>query len=79
MHSGLLLGSPYDLDTGSYMNSSGTAITRIGFYTESATSSLVKALTLIDSKADVAPPSSLVDEADERIDVRPALSTPHNR
>lgn len=88
--SGLLCGSPYDLVTGLYMNSSGTEqelkwhkTLRLQSSSKEIAGTIYKQLdwtcTIIDPVTQVALPPALVQKGDERIDVGAAGATAHDR
>lgn len=83
--SGLLWGSPYDLVTGLYMNSSGTGEVKEKSQFESAITwtehvdlSDGTRRTIVDPVAQVALPPALVQECDEGVDVGATGAAAHD-
>lgn len=82
--SGLLWGSPYDLVTGLYMNSSGTGEVEKKSWFEINHVDWTRDLTyrtlctIVDPVAQVALPPALVQECDEGVDVGATGAAAHN-
>jgi len=75
--SGLRVGSPYVLLTGSYWNSSGTA-KEIALIRNQSRELCYSRLTFIDSITQIAFPFFAIYEKDEGIDVRSTYTAPND-